>query len=88
MGGISVWQLLIVVLIVVLLFGTKKLRGLGGDLGSAVKGFKNAMSDDEPKATKDQQDADFEQEALFDKKIHAEPLTPKDQEQTKDNDRV
>ena len=40
MGGISIWQLLIIALIIVLLFGTKKLRTLGGDLGSAVKGFK------------------------------------------------
>lgn len=47
MGGISVWQLLIIAAIVILLFGTKKLRGLGGDLGSAVKGFKKAMSDEE-----------------------------------------
>ncbi|KZN37440.1 hypothetical protein N480_15135 [Pseudoalteromonas luteoviolacea S2607] len=46
-GGISIWQLLIVLAIIVLLFGTKKLRGLGGDLGNAVKGFKNAMSDEE-----------------------------------------
>lgn len=46
MGGISVWQLLIIAVIVVLLFGTKKLRNLGGDLGSAVKGFKNAMTDE------------------------------------------
>ena len=85
MGGISVWQLLIVVVIVVLLFGTKKLRGLGGDLGSAVKGFKNAMSDDDSKNPKD---ADFEQEALFDKKNQAETLTPNDAEKTKENDRV
>ncbi len=54
MGGISIWQLLIIALIVVLLFGTKKLRSLGGDLGGAVKGFKNAMStDDEKKALED-----------------------------------
>lgn len=46
MGGISIWQLLIVAVIVVLLFGTKKLRNLGGDLGSAVKGFKSAMGDE------------------------------------------
>ena len=46
MGGIGIWQLLIIAVIVVLLFGTKKLRHLGGDLGSAVKGFKNAMGDD------------------------------------------
>jgi len=47
MGGISIWQLLIIALIVVLLFGTKKLRSLGSDLGGAVKGFKNAMTPEE-----------------------------------------
>lgn len=41
--GISIWQLLIVLVIVLLLFGTKKLRNLGSDLGGAVKGFKSAM---------------------------------------------
>ena len=46
-GGISVWQLLIILLIVVMLFGTKKLRNLGSDLGGALKGFKTAMRDDE-----------------------------------------
>ena len=46
MGGIGIWQLAIIAVIVVLLFGTKKLRNIGGDLGSAVKGFKNAISDD------------------------------------------
>ena len=52
MGGISVWQLLIVAVIVVLLFGTKKLRNLGGDLGSAVKGFKNAIKDEKESESK------------------------------------
>lgn len=47
MGGISIWQLLIVAVIIVLLFGTKKLRNLGSDLGSAVKGFKKAVTDEE-----------------------------------------
>lgn len=42
--GISIWQLLIILLIVALLFGTKKLRNIGGDLGSAIKSFKTAMS--------------------------------------------
>jgi len=46
MGGISIWQLIIVAVIVVLVFGTKKLRGIGGDLGGAVKGFKKAMQDE------------------------------------------
>ncbi|PLW69095.1 twin-arginine translocase TatA/TatE family subunit [Pseudohalioglobus lutimaris] len=45
-GGISVWQLLIILAIVVMLFGTKRLRSLGSDLGSAVKGFRKSMSDD------------------------------------------
>lgn len=46
-GGISIWQLLIILVIVALIFGTKKLRGIGGDLGGAVKGFKKAISDDD-----------------------------------------
>ena len=41
--GISIWQLLIVLVIVMLLFGTKKLRNLGSDLGGAVKGFRSAV---------------------------------------------
>ncbi|MDC0609780.1 twin-arginine translocase TatA/TatE family subunit [Vibrio sp.] len=47
LGGISIWQLVIIAAIVVLLFGTKKLRNVGGDLGSAIKGFKKAMNNDE-----------------------------------------
>ena len=49
-GGISIWQLLIILVIVLLLFGTKRLRNLGGDLGNAIKGFKNAMNDDDKKS--------------------------------------
>lgn len=44
-GGIGIWQLLIILLIVVLLFGTKRLKSIGSDLGNAVKGFRSAMSD-------------------------------------------
>ncbi len=44
-GGISIWQLLILLVIVVLVFGTKRLRNLGGDLGSALKDFRGAMKD-------------------------------------------
>lgn len=43
MGSFSIWHWLIVLAIIVLIFGTKKLRNLGGDLGSAVKGFKDGM---------------------------------------------
>ena len=46
-GGISVWQLLIILVIVFMLFGTKKLRNIGGDLGKAVKDFKNVFSESE-----------------------------------------
>lgn len=46
-GGISMWQLLILLLIVVLVFGTKRLRNMGGDLGAAVKGFRKGMEDPE-----------------------------------------
>ncbi|WP_421867433.1 Sec-independent protein translocase subunit TatA [Motiliproteus sp.] len=60
-GGISVWQLLIVLLIVVLLFGTKKFRNIGGDLGNAVKGFKKAMKDDEEPKKIEKEDAGFEE---------------------------
>ena len=47
MGGLSIWHWLIVLLVVVLIFGTKKLRNLGQDLGGAVKGFKEGMKSDE-----------------------------------------
>lgn len=49
MGMPGPWELLIILAIVALLFGTKKLRNLGGDLGGAVKGFKNAMKDPDEK---------------------------------------
>ena len=47
--GISIWQLVIVLVIVLLLFGAKRLRNVGGDLGSAIKGFKSAMKEEENK---------------------------------------
>ncbi|WP_331345960.1 twin-arginine translocase TatA/TatE family subunit [Cellvibrio sp. UBA7661] len=53
-SGISIWQLLIVLAIVVMLFGTKRLRSLGSDLGSMIKGFKSSMNTDETK--KDEED--------------------------------
>lgn len=45
--GISIWQLLILLAVVILIFGTKKLKNVGGDLGSAIKGFKSAVKDGE-----------------------------------------
>jgi sec-independent protein translocase protein TatA len=65
LGGISLWQLLIILLIVVLIFGTKRLKSIGSDLGSAVKGFRSSMQEGESEARKEQladqrkEDADF-----------------------------
>ena len=62
LGGISLWQLAIVLLIVILIFGTKRLGNIGSDLGGAVKGFKNAMGDadkDDENPQLDKQDAEF-----------------------------
>ena len=67
MGGISIWQLLIVLVIVVLLFGTKRLKSIGSDLGGAVKGFKKAVTDEES-------DADFSQEKRVENKNEAQSV--------------
>lgn len=58
MGGISIWQLMIVLLIVLLLFGGKKLRSLGGDLGSAIKGFRSSVRDGEAEVTAEKSGAE------------------------------
>ena len=50
LGGISIWQLLIVLVIVVLIFGTKKLKNMGGDLGGAVKNFKDSINEGKEQA--------------------------------------
>jgi sec-independent protein translocase protein TatA len=82
MGGISIWQLLIVAVIVVLLFGTKKLRGIGGDLGAAVKGFKKALSDEPAADAKpDQKDAEFPPKQLNEAANSTETAKQKDKEQ-------
>jgi sec-independent protein translocase protein TatA len=62
-GGLHIWHLLIILLICVMIFGTKRLKDIGGDLGGAVKGFRKAMSDadegrDDPKQL-GQKDAEF-----------------------------
>ncbi|RJL52524.1 Sec-independent protein translocase subunit TatA [Pectobacterium carotovorum] len=53
MEGISIAKLLVIGALIILLFGTNKLRSLGGDLGAAIKGFKKAMSDEQPAKTDD-----------------------------------
>jgi len=56
-GGISIWSLLLILAIVVLLFGTKKLRNVGGDLGGAIRSFKKAVKDEDAKANLDEKPA-------------------------------
>ncbi|RVU39926.1 twin-arginine translocase TatA/TatE family subunit [Rheinheimera riviphila] len=62
-GGISIWQLLIILVIIVLLFGTKRLRNIGTDLGSAIRGFRSSLKDGEADAA---EDATFAAEARKD----------------------
>jgi len=76
-GGISIWQLLIILVIVLLLFGTKRLKNIGSDLGSAVKGFKGAMSDSE----KEEQKAKLEKADEEENVIEGE-VTKKEQEKS------
>lgn len=56
-GGISIWQILIILLIVILLFGTKKLRNVGGDLGAAIKNFKKSVKEGEAEGGSESEDA-------------------------------
>ena len=65
-GGISIWQLLIILVIVLLLFGTKRLRNLGGDLGNAVKGFKKAMGDEDKKSENEPEKLEKADEKVID----------------------
>jgi sec-independent protein translocase protein TatA len=77
MGGIGIWQLLIVAVIIVLLFGTKKLRNLGSDLGSAVKGFKSAVTDENAKKENDSANDD----SLADKSVEQSKVAEKEKDQ-------
>ena len=76
LGGISIWQLLIVLAIVVLLFGTKRLRSLGSDLGGAIKGFKQSINSD-------QDSTDDESHTANIVATPAEPQSPKDKAESR-----
>jgi len=78
-GGIGIWQLLIILLIVVMLFGTKKLRNIGSDLGGALKGFKNAVKDDE--ASKNEPTENVEENNGETVDVTAEKVAEKDEEE-------
>ena len=55
-GGISIWQLLIILAIVVMLFGTKRLRTLGSDLGAAIKGFRSSMTSEDTASPEEEEE--------------------------------
>jgi sec-independent protein translocase protein TatA len=67
--GISIWQLLIVFLIVVVLFGTSKLRNIGGDLGAAIKNFRQSMREGEESAGDAEQIEQKEQGRVIDGEV-------------------
>lgn len=75
-ANIGPWQLLIILVIVLAIFGTKKLRNLGSDLGGAVKGFRSAMN--EAEETADQISDDSKKDADFDNTPAEEPSKKKD----------
>ena len=72
MGGLSIWHWLIVLVVVVLIFGTKKLRNIGQDLGGAVKGFKEGMKAPEDAAASAASDAQQTAQQIPGKTIDAE----------------
>ena len=82
LGGISIWQLLIVLVIVLLLFGTKKLRNLGTDLGGAVKGFRSTMKDGANAEESSETEGEASQESL------AESAEDADSDSDKENAKV
>ncbi len=55
--GISIWQLLIILAIVLLLFGTKRLKNMGGDVGGAIKNFKSAVKNEEAEKSTETEEA-------------------------------
>lgn len=73
LGGISIWQLLIILVIVVMLFGTKRLGSLGTDLGAAIKGFKKAVNDDSNDNVEDQSTSESAPSARVEKTDKTEP---------------
>ncbi len=64
--GISIWQLLILLAVVILIFGTKKLKNIGGDLGGAIKGFKSAVKEGDDAAKQNKVASDSAEESAQD----------------------
>lgn len=84
--GISIWQLLIILAIVLVLFGAKRLRNLGTDLGASVKGFRNAMKENEQEEDADKSEQTTTAERTIDPQAGKERVI--DSEVVKDKDRA
>ncbi len=69
MMGISIWQLLIILAIVLVLFGAKRLRNVGSDLGSAIKGFKQSMKEGEEESASEQKLEDKDKGRVIDAEV-------------------
>ena len=78
MGGISIQHWLLVLLVVILIFGTKKLRNIGSDLGSAVKGFKDGMKGNEEAAKTTEQTQQVAQNQPLNKEPNTVDVNSKD----------
>lgn len=88
MGGIGIWQLLIILVIVVLIFGAKRLRTLGGDLGASVKGFRQAMKDGESESKSKNESEDTASASSQERVIESEKDHIIDAEVVKEKDRA
>ena len=69
MGGIGIWQLVIILVIVILVFGAKKLRNIGGDVGSAIKNFKQAVKQDEDDGEDEAKRVETKSEKIIDGEV-------------------
>ena len=82
MGGIGIWQLLIVLVIVIVIFGTKKLRNMGGDLGGAIRNFRQSMKDEGESKEEAATAGDEKTESLEERVIEGE-VTSKEEHKDK-----
>lgn len=82
--GISIWQLLIILAIVLVLFGAKRLKNVGSDLGGAIKGFKNAVKEEENKSEEDKKLEKKDGDNVFDVAAEEKKVETTTTEQKKD----
>jgi sec-independent protein translocase protein TatA len=87
--GISIWQLLIILAIVLVIFGAKRLKNVGSDLGGAIKGFKKAVSEEDEKKAAENQEAKLEDKTTQNNNVFDAQATEKKSEtETQDKPKV